>query len=394
MTSRPRKIPSSYNVNIPSSWNIRKLREELSKLNIAAPVSSKKAELVKLYNTAIAKAGQESNALTNSESDNGGHLSVILSELSKLREVNDLRQAQANRSTYIPSAAGSPDQVQVLLPSGSSSDNTLTSAYVSLDGCISANGSHGNHVRTRYGFSQESFPFIETIPPKLRQSNVEGKDVNLANLIMPTIPSLNETDDGKGKSKPDPRLARMLTIEEFISAFGIYINIMCEHFPQRRVELDLYERDIVDMSTRYGGTAFYEYHKQFSARAAAHLKFNNIPVDWSIRNNTLFCNIFANQRPITCNKCSSITHTTGFCPLFGQNSIQSSQGKPSFESQNAKTDSYGRTRIRYGEFEICNNFNTEKGCVRPKCNNLHVCTICKKDHPKFKCSEAKNGNPP
>ena len=38
-------------------------------------------------------------------------------------------------------------------------------------------------------------------------------------------------------------------------------------------ELDLYERDIVDMATRYGGTTFYEYHNQFSAREAAYLKY-------------------------------------------------------------------------------------------------------------------------
>lgn len=80
-----------------------------------------------------------------------------------------------------------------------------------------------------------------------------------------------EAKDTYKKDKPDPRLNRKLSIEEFISAFGIYKNIMCEQFPHRRAELDLYERDVVEMSTRYGGSGFYEYHKQFSARSAAHL---------------------------------------------------------------------------------------------------------------------------
>ena len=62
-------------------------------------------------------------------------------------------------------------------------------------------------------------------------------------------------------------------------------------------ELDLLERDIVDMATRYGGTTFYEYHNQFTARAAAYLKYHNIPIHRSVRNNTLFCNIFANESP-------------------------------------------------------------------------------------------------
>ena len=66
----------------------------------------------------------------------------------------------------------------------------------------------------------------------------------------------------------------------------------------RRAELDVYKRDMVDMASRYGGHGFYEYHKLFSARAAAHLKYHNVPVDWSVQNNTLFCNIFANASPV------------------------------------------------------------------------------------------------
>lgn len=49
------------------------------------------------------------------------------------------------------------------------------------------------------------------------------------------------------------------------------------------MELDLYERDIIDMATRYPGKGFYEYHRQFSLMAASHLRFNNIMVDWSVR---------------------------------------------------------------------------------------------------------------
>lgn len=119
------------------------------------------------------------------------------------------------------------------------------------------------------------------IAPKLRPAIVEGEYINLAMLLMPPAHYFEAKATYK-KDKLDPRLNRMLSIEEFISAFGIYKNIMCEQFTHRRAELDLYERDVVDMSTRYGGSAFYEYHKQFSARSAVHLKYHNIPVDWSI----------------------------------------------------------------------------------------------------------------
>ena len=46
---------------------------------------------------------------------------------------------------------------------------------------------------------------------------------------------------------------------------------MCEAFPNRRHELNLYEREIVNMALRYPGAGFYDYHKQFSAKAASYL---------------------------------------------------------------------------------------------------------------------------
>ena len=53
---------------------------------------------------------------------------------------------------------------------------------------------------------------------------------------------------------------------------------MSEAYPDRPIELDLYEPDIVDMANHYPGTGFYEYHKQFSATAAAYLKNHNTKV--------------------------------------------------------------------------------------------------------------------
>ena len=114
---------------------------------------------------------------------------------------------------------------------------------------------------------------------------------------------------------------------------------MHEVFPQRREELDLYERYIVEMATRYGGSGFYEYHHLFSLKAAANLRYNNIPVDWSVRD-ALFCNIFENLKPAACYNCASTSHTAAFCPQ-----TLNSQGKHSHTSKSnpsLKSDSYGR----------------------------------------------------
>ena len=56
---------------------------------------------------------------------------------------------------------------------------------------------------------------------------------------------------------------------------------MCESFPSRREKLDAYELDIVDMSKRFSGLAYYEYHMAFAARAVALLLNHGIKVDWS-----------------------------------------------------------------------------------------------------------------
>ena len=129
----------------------------------------------------------------------------------------------------------------------------------------------------------------------------------------------NDSTDEINTTKHDPRLSRILSPGEFIQAFGTCKSIMCSAYPNRRNELDLHERDIVDMASRYPGKGFYEYHRQFSLQAAAHLRYNIIAVDWSVRNNSLFCNIFASLKPNTCNLCNSTLHTSAFCPTLISN---------------------------------------------------------------------------
>ena len=134
------------------------------------------------------------------------------------------------------------------------------------------------------------------------------------------------------------------------------------------------------MGNRYGGKGFYEYHKQFSAKAAAHLKYHNVKVDWSVRSNTLFCNIFANYKPLSCNLCQAVGHTSNFCP-------KNLEGK----KPEKVLDTYGGARVYLQGREICNNFNSNAGCNRSRCSHLHICLTCKKDHPKSVCNDTKNG---
>lgn len=82
------------------------------------------------------------------------------------------------------------------------------------------------YVKLQYGYSQESLPYVETIAPKLRKAIVKGKDNNLTMLLMPPDHYF-EAKDTYNKFKQDPKLNRMLSIEEFITAFGIYTKTSC-----------------------------------------------------------------------------------------------------------------------------------------------------------------------
>ena len=252
-----------------------------------------------------------------------------------------------------------------------------------------------NASQTQFGFAAESLPFVETISPQMRKQIIEGKDVNLAALLIPYYSGPMNNDDKlnsegcQANCKLDPRINRNLNLNEFMQAFAIYKNVMCEAYPSRRKELDLYERDIVDMGTSYGGKGFYEYHKQFSSKAAAYLRYYNTKVDWSLRNNRLFCNIFASHKPITCNMCHSTDHTAGFCPelLLDKNQRSHKDNSHNAFSQNQTIDIYGRPKRFFQGKEICNNFNGERGCVRPVCNRAHVCFTCNEEHSQLSCSQ-------
>ncbi len=240
-----------------------------------------------------------------------------------------------------------------------------------------------NLGRSTYGYSAETLPLVEIIHPTLQRQIVEGKDVNLAALL---IPNYHMPTDPVPGHKVDQRLNNVLTISQFIQAFGMYKNIMCKAHPHRRQELDLYERDILDMSSRFGGSGFYEYHKTFSAQAASHLRYNSLKVDWSVRNNTLYCSIFTNARANSCANCGSTLHLSSFCPTQETQSWQTSAGSGSNVSSPSSwnvvhpanrasvyKDILGRTRCVHNGSEVCNNFNSVRGCQWVKCRNLHIC---------------------
>jgi hypothetical protein len=109
--------------------------------------------------------------------------------------------------------------------------------------------------------SSESLPLIDVVSYNLKKTIWGSKDVNLANILIPKFdanwdkPSLIDVFKVE-----DPRLHKALNIAEFITTFGEYKQVMGMKFPERRMEFDRYEANIVDISNVYG-QKFYEYHQ-------------------------------------------------------------------------------------------------------------------------------------
>ena len=266
------------------------------------------------------------------------------------------------------------------------------------------------------GIRSDCAPKVELVSDQLRKDVVTGKDVNLAAFLIHD----HEYEEGTrsiladGTAIPlkplsDPRLHRSLTIQEFIEAFTIFKNVMCEAYPNRRFELDCYERDLVDMSNRFGGLRFYDYHKAFSAKAAALLRQRHLKVDWSHRDQNLFNEIFAGHKTNACQICDSSAHTANLCPQTLPQAKPSTTPNPATDhSPNPRrlavkrpfprgpppqeTDFQGRPRRRLPEF--CNNFN-DSSCNRSPCPFLHYCASCwLPGHPQHLCRKLTADQPP
>lgn len=413
-----------YDLSIPENWTAAELKEELKKLNVQFVPSSRKSVLIAIYKDATSNdsaytraqgghmgeedsithaqdnmrrddaQGDQDGGLQSGNDQNKNSLAAAVLELSKIvknlnQDVSELKGQVRNNNSQrtVPAAAGSEEQLTnsqsgtVHNRDDESREYTLQTAWANIRSTNEQSHNEGHtRIKTKYGYALESLPFVETVPPQLRKDIVKGKDINLITLLLPYYKVVGSSD------KPDPRLRKQLTIAEFIQAFGIYKNIMCEAIEARRNELDLYERDIIDMAVKYGGSGFYEYHLQFSMKAAAHLKYNNTPVDWSVRDNSLFCNIFANKVPVTCQHCDSSSHGSAFCQsLTEPKDHKYSAAKKDRDGGAKPYQAYsGTNKMR------CRYFNSHRGCAKEGCTFAHECAICKENHSRTRCPQAKN----
>ena len=120
----------------------------------------------------------------------------------------------------------------------------------------------------------------------MRSHILQGRNINVIRLILPSPESNARVFTSNQFSavlrSADPRLARDLSMGEFVVAFRIFRKVVCSVSPQRRKGLDGYLALIGDLNLRYGKNMFYQYHKGFSSKAALHVSRSNMLLDWSV----------------------------------------------------------------------------------------------------------------
>lgn len=222
-----------------------------------------------------------------------------------------------------------------------------------------------------------SLPMMDIVPENVRKDILKGKNINLAQLLLPArergiftgsrdITIGDETLSLKPRT--DDRLTKQLTIQEFIKAFNIYKNVICEVFPDRRLEMDKYTSNIIEISAKYPGFSFYEYHLEFAGRAAFFLEHHNIAVDWGCTDDRLLTQVVAGRKANTCALCNAFDHTSRFCPLNADKAVNN-----------------------VGSNKTCMKFNSQAGCTFDPCRYAHKCALCNGNHTSHKC-HVKNKN--
>ena len=414
----------------PKNWTKDKLLLEIQKLGFKVPSSLKVTALIQIYNDNKKDTVSSVDNVPLPSADLISAAEGAAAQIQQTRQIgstsvqtNTSEQTAINPLNLLQSTSSSTHMAasnNVHNPLHSTIGNTQTSLShlhngqlatinsVQIAGssnhqnALQTNGSVTNDVSVilrQQGVPAERYRNVEVVSTHLRNQIIAGKDINLALLLIPNNESTSEYrrvnfDGVEYVMKPgDPRLSKNLTLGEFIMAFSRYKNIVCEVLPHRRTELDHYERDIVEMANQFGGNRFYDYHKAFSAKAAALLHQQHIKVDWSIRDNNLFCTIFAGMKANICGLCSSVNHSSEFCPLLvnpnlkkGHDTGNNRNNSPSNPQNPRKTD---KNIVTFQGIPLCYNYN-DRVCTRQKCKFLHLCSDCFSPHPKSQCKVKQN----
>ncbi|CAC5367446.1 unnamed protein product [Mytilus coruscus] len=245
-----------------ANWTARKLKDELDKINIFVPVSLEKNMLKKINQDNIARrnvapADQQmtgNSSKTSASTDNA--------------PINTSADTRDNLNTY---GNASSNHIQGNITSGncsgsnSAGSSAMTEPRMNLHSRMAGTTSSkmaapsansvNNEIMTgmEFGVPSECIPHVDIVSDVIKKRIWEGKDINLAALLIPKDEADKNIVQEQGSitvnlsNHEDIRLHKSLTISEFITVFGKYKRVMCSKFPNRRIELERYEANIIDI---------------------------------------------------------------------------------------------------------------------------------------------------
>ncbi|KAK0136893.1 hypothetical protein N1851_026915 [Merluccius polli] len=159
-----------------------------------------------------------------------------------------LYAAQPSTSAFSAITADAPAVGTVIRPAVASAAAALAPISYSLSTALPA----------QYPVRTFITPAAANITQHTKNNILQGKDVNLAGLLLPSPAVERKWVDCSDVSvllkTTDPRITHNLSFGEFVITFSIYRDILCQAYPERRVELDAYLAIIAELYQRYGGT--------------------------------------------------------------------------------------------------------------------------------------------
>ncbi len=325
-------------------------------------------------------------------------MAAVLAELRFLRGKVDSMEKAISSTSVVESTSQPPPTIPAAPAPLAAAQHTVGVGALGGSPLGQAINSNGKRI------SSSLVPEIDIVPPNVKKDILLGKDINLAVLLLPLherqhASHLNgEIQVGDDtfilKAKRDNRMNINLTIGDFVKAFNIYKNVIVEEQPGRRAELDAYLSNMIRMASQFPGFIYYNYHREFSARAADLWINHNIPLDWSELDPRIASRHTAGCKANACSICQSHDHSTDFCASFASRKpAYPRQSLPQLPAKAAGVKLGGDAADGSKATRYCWRFNGNNGCRLPagECRFPHKCASCNSDaHGRTECKQKQD----
>lgn len=237
------------------------------------------------------------------------------------------------------------------------------------------------------------------VPSKIKERIWAGKFVDFSTLLKPEREALNDLEAGDIKIKNqkivlEPSKPRsFLDIDDWTSAYIIFMSVMLEKFQTRTQEMLKYMRDIRLASRRSTRFGWGTYDEQYRLR-----KERDPYSSWGVINQELWLfYVHSNTRYDTHNYQGISTYKTN---NWQNNNVSNSSASASsthintMSNRQVKRDTTPNqsSKQKTGGILYCRFYNQGTDChFYPRCRYLHACEICGGKHRRVQCRSSQQG---